>query len=286
MYKCFKISGESFDLTMLSQEENFVKNCKMYGEKLKEEIAYSFDKILEKALDANGVISGEYFIDTWFSTEKYDVFLSYSHDDQEIALLLAGFLRHQFGLKVFIDELFWGSADKLLQSLDERYCKKAYKKYDYKKRNFTTTHVHAMLSTAIAKTIDNSEIIIFLNTEKSTYKLKDEICKERTLSPWIYEEIFFTSVIKTKEWYEHREEYAVKESFYLKESMSISYVLPDEHLIPLRYEDICAWKDQWKKEKQKENGIYKNYFFKEKGMIRHPLNVLYNLKREINNNRE
>lgn len=147
---------------------------------------------------------------SWFPIDDYDVFLSYSHDDEELALLFAGFLNYQFGLKVFIDELFWGSADTLLRKLDDKYCKNNNGNYDYNKRNFTTTHVHAMLSTAIAKTINSSECIIFLNSEKSTYKVKEEVDKDRTLSPWIYEEIFFTRLLVRENGTSNRPEYLIR----------------------------------------------------------------------------
>lgn len=177
--------------------------------------------------------------------ENYDVFLSYSHDDEELALQVAGYLKYQFGLKVFIDEMFWESADTLLRKFDNEYCKDDDGNYSYKKRNFTTVHVHAMLSTAIAKVIDNSEIVLFHNSEKSTYKVSDEVKEERTNSPWIYEEILFTSVIREKNWYEHRLEYLYEGHLYFQKSLQISYHLPTEHLIPLDYGDLCSWSKLW-----------------------------------------
>jgi hypothetical protein len=224
------------------------------------------------------VIVAEDFIESWFPTDNYDVFLSYSHDDKELALLFAGFLKYQFGLRVFIDELFWGSADALLRKLDNKYCKNDKGNYDYNKRNFTTAHVHAMLSTAISRTINNSEIIIFLNSEKSIYRVKDEVEKDRTLSPWIYEEIFFTSVIGERKWYEHRRGYLTEGQTYFQKALQISYLLPDEHLIPMEYGDLCSWSRLWKERQVNSNRRYGDLVLEPNERIRHPLNVLYDLK--------
>ncbi len=276
MYRCFKLSMDLWEFS--SNNEQFVDECRKHGKKLKEDLVTTFDSMLNRAIDENGVISGEQFVDSWFPTENYDVFLSYSHDDEKLALLFAGFLKHQFGLKVFIDELFWGSADELLRKLDNRYCKNESGNYDYGKRNFSTTHVHAMLSTAIAKTINNSETIIFLNSEKSVYRIKDEIDKERTLSPWIYEEIFFTSIIGERKWYEHRPDIFAEGRTYFQKSLQISYLLPDEHLIPMQYEDLCAWLKLWRERKVNGNGRYGDLLLEPNEKIIHPLNVLYDFK--------
>ena len=276
MYRCFKLSLNLWSFK--NNDKRFVDNCRIYGSKLKEELANAFASILSEAIDENGVIAGENFIDSWFPTDNYDVFLSYSHDDEELALLFVGFLKYQFDLNVFIDELFWGSADELLRKLDNKYCKNDKGNYAYNKRNFTTTHVHAMLSTAIARTINNSEIIIFLNSEKSTYKLKDEVNKNRTLSPWIYEEIFFTSVIGEREWYEHRTEYLTEGKNYFQKSLQISYLLPDEHLIPLEYSDLCSWNELWQERQKNSHICYGDIVLQPNERIRHPLNVLYDLK--------
>lgn len=275
MYRCFKVS---LDLCEIQQNnKDYIDTCKKYGESLKRSLNESFNETLTTAIDENGVVSGEIFIDKWFPVENYDVFLSYSHDDEELALVFAGILKYQFGLKVFVDELIWGSADHLLRKLDNKYCKNDNDNYDYNKRNFTTTHVHAMLSTAIAKIIDNSETIFFLNSEKSTYTIKNEVDKERTLSPWIYEEIFFTSIIQKKMWYEHRPDYRLNEFMHFQQSLHVSYLLPTEHLIPMKYSDICSWYELWIERKNKGKGGYGDLFLSENEKIKHPLNVLYDL---------
>ncbi len=258
MYRCFKLT---MDLWSFKQNDGqFLDACRKSGSDLKKDLSEAFDSILKNAIDENGVITGERFMQSWFPIDDYDVFLSYSHDDEELALLFAGFLNYQFGLKVFIDELFWGSADTLLRKLDDKYCKNNNGNYDYNKRNFTTTHVHAMLSTAIAKTINSSECIIFLNSEKSTYKVKEEVDKDRTLSPWIYEEIFFTSVISERKWYEHRPEYLTEGQTYFQKSLQVSYLLPDEHLISMEYGDLCTWSRLWMQRKENSHRRYGDIF--------------------------
>lgn len=276
MYRCFKLSMELSPF--LQNEEKFIDNCRRHGNKLKQSLVNDFESILKEAIDENGVIAGETFIDSWFPIDNYDVFLSYSHDDEELALLFAGFLEYQFGLKVFIDELFWGSADDLIRKLDNKYCRNDRGNYDYSKRNFTTTHVHAMLSTAIAKAINKSEVIVFLNSEKSTYKIKDEVEEERTLSPWIYEEILLTSIIGERMWYEHRPEYLTEEIAHFQKSLQVSYLLPDEHLIPMDYDDLCSWSNLWFKRKNNSHERYGDILLKPNETIRHPLNVLYDFK--------
>ena len=132
MYRCYKLSLDLWELEQNQKE--FIDSCKSYGKNLKKQLEDTFEEQLENAIDENGVISGEEFTNSWFPTENYDVFLSYSHDDEDIALIVAGLLKSEFKLKVFIDELFWGSADQLLRKLDNKYCKNEEGNYDYKKR--------------------------------------------------------------------------------------------------------------------------------------------------------
>src|SRR5574344_66253 len=138
------------------------------------------------------VLDGEALKNFVFPTGEvgtYDVFISYSHTDMDDAILLASWLEQQCGLKVFLDYYVWGSADGLLLDIDNHYCKQKNGHYNYRRRNYSTSHVHAMLSMAIMDVINNTECCIFLNSGHSiclTNLLKSTSVK--TLSPWIYEE--------------------------------------------------------------------------------------------------
>lgn len=282
MYRCFKLILSENDFSEeLKNNKAFIDKCKQEGKSIKENLRRSFERTLEESIDENGVISGETFSERWFASEKYDVFISYSHVDEDLALLVAGILKNIFGLNVFIDELFWGSADQLLRKIDDKYAKnKTNDDYNYSKRNFTTAHVHAMLATAIAKTIDNSETVFFLNTSNSIYKINKDTVESKTLSPWIFEEIFFSSVIRTREWWEHRM-LRLDESVRFFENFKISYKLPDKHLVDMTYNDLSEWSELWRKKANHSGSRYGGLF--SSAVITNALNELYKYKFGIDN---
>lgn len=99
---------------------------------------------------------------------------------------------------MFIDSCLWGCANQLLKIIDKEYCIHSNGKfYDYDKRNYSTSHVHMMLSIALNTMIDNCEAIIFLNTPNSI-KLSEEIKVSRIMSPWIYNELATTKFLRRK----------------------------------------------------------------------------------------
>lgn len=152
-------------------------------------------KALQKYVFPNGEVN------------DYNVFISYSHDDENLVKRLVTYLREYCGLKVFLDYYVWKSADSLLKRIDDHYCKtRDGKQYIYGRRNFSTSHVHAMLSMAILDIINKTECCIFLDSEHSIHLDRlSNISKARTLSPWIYEELSFMrylpfqhSIIRTR----------------------------------------------------------------------------------------
>lgn len=83
-------------------------------------------------------------------------------------------LYDEFKLTAFVDSCVWGYCDDLLKQIDNEYCKKKDgKTYDYELRNYTTSHVHMMLSTALIEMIDNTECIMFYNTPSSVTLVED-----------------------------------------------------------------------------------------------------------------
>lgn len=113
--------------------------------------------------EKDGKIDGSKLIDDWFPRHKSDVFISHSHNDTRTAKRLAVWLNKNFGLTVFIDSIVWGSANELLKGIDNVYSvlerKNGNTTYNYDTRNYTTSHVHMMLSTALNDIIDQTVFI-------------------------------------------------------------------------------------------------------------------------------
>ena len=160
------------------------------------------NKISSLVIPTDGIIEGDTLKDTYFPSDLFegsnsDVFISHSHNNEEEAHLLAAWLKNYKNLSCFVDSFAWGSADQLLKEIDDKYCyRKHSKTYDYNKRNFTTSHVHAILSMALLDTILRSKYCIFIESTESV-PLNSGL-KKKTLSPWLYEEIKFMQLLQPK----------------------------------------------------------------------------------------
>lgn len=150
----------------------------------------------------DGIIKGDtlkdsYFPSNHFDGSNYDVFISHSHNNEAEANLLAVWLEKYKNVSCFVDSFAWGSADQLLREIDDKYCYQKHKKtYNYYKRNFTTSHVHAILSMALLDTIQRCKYCIFIESSESV-PLKSKL-KRETFSPWLYEEIKFMKLFQPK----------------------------------------------------------------------------------------
>ena len=161
-------------------------------------------KIIEKIssfANGDGSLDGTKMQKNWFPQIKADIFLSHSHKDEKLAIALAGWLKKTFGLTTFIDSCVWGYANDLLKIIDKKYCLKDMHSYSYEKRNYSTSHVHMMLSVALTKMIDNTECLFFLNTPKS---ITPDTIINQTETPWIYSEITTSQLIRKKRLKEYR----------------------------------------------------------------------------------
>lgn len=84
--------------------------------KIKKDIQNS----LREFIGLDGIIDGTKLQENWFPTkQKFDVFLSHSHNDEKLAICLAGFLKEKLDLDTFIDSCLWRYSNDLLKELDK-----------------------------------------------------------------------------------------------------------------------------------------------------------------------
>lgn len=283
MYKAFELRIENGEFDNITNQDKKlqIRLWHSIGFQKKIEFNTEYSELLKNYLK-DGTIDGTKLAKEVFAQNSYDVFLSYSHDDEDLVFIIAGLLSDQFGLNVFVDTFYWGSADGLQKELDDINCKNADGTYDYAKRNLSTSHVHAMLTSAIIQIMDSSEVVIFINTDNSVPILRDTLSrtKEYTFSPWIYEEILLTNYLRERNWSEYRK-IPLNEKFdYSKKELDIIYELPTENLIPLNWTNILEWMkinhelnivDKKRISTIEELTLHFTY------ELKHPLNILYKM---------
>ncbi len=188
---------------------------------------------LKKYLSLDGSLDAAAMEKDWFPEINAQVFISHSHQDENLANQLALWLYEKHGIVSFIDSTVWHYADDLLREIDEAYCiqmtPNGNLEYDYIKRNRSTAHVHMLLQCALAKMIDKCESFIFINTANST------ISSDRTLSPWIYSELLMANILRRR--LPERHEKLLEESTKLAE-LKIAYPAYHKSLQPLTLGDI------------------------------------------------
>ena len=214
---------------------------------------------LDKFTSADGEIDGSILQDHWFPQINADVFISHSHNDLELALRFAGWMKRQFGLNAFIDSCVWGYAEHLLKQIDLAHCFNPIRAtYSYNKRNMSTSHVHMMLATALGMMIDNTECLFFLNTPSS---ITPGSSIEKTCSPWLFAEIAMTNIVRRKTPEFHRRTVDFSESAQRQDAHShlrIEYAVNTTSLVNIKGNSLSEWQLQW-----------------QRNTSQHPLDTLY-----------
>jgi hypothetical protein len=261
MYIGFNLKLERF-FTEPQNEFYFDKGLKLF-----KKYSNQVEQKLEELILDNGNIDGGKMQSNWFPNVKADIFLSHSHKNEKEAIALSGYLYYKMGIMTFVDSCIWGYSADLLKKLDEKFCKMDNGYFDYNKRNFTTSNVHMMLSTALTKMIDKTECLFFFNTPDSI-SFKEGV-KSSTLSPWIYAEIETSKLIQHKKLSVYRKRIQTrsfsKGGVFLNES--IQYPLDLDHLINLNNIDILNWINEYSNEEFPLDLLYyqkaKNLIFKQ-----------------------
>ncbi|AKA68114.1 hypothetical protein [Clostridium scatologenes] len=190
-----------------------------------------FEKSLENFILKDGSLDGSNIQSDWFPQIDADIFISHWHKDKDMAIALSGWLNRNFQLNAFVDSCAWGYCENLLKEIDNKYCLIDGRYYDYTKRNYSTSHVHMMLCTALVKMMDKAECLFFLNTPNL---IKTSYIIEKTQSPWIYMEIAAAKLIRKTP----REIFASKQNF----NFNVNYNLDMEHLYEINYQDLEKWR--------------------------------------------
>lgn len=238
-------------------EDDYLKFYKQdissLGSRILEEQKSTVNKEINTFCDKDGCIDASKLGADWFPEIEADIFLSHSHKDEKIAIFLAGWLYKNFELETFIDSCVWGYANKLLNEIDNRYCLNPVRKtYDYKMRNLSTSHVYMMLSTALASMIDKTECVFFLNTPKSiTFDDTIKTNKTKTLSPWIYNEITMTKLIRTNKPPRiiDRDKKLFEETLAYLSDLTFRYDVDIDHLKDINFDNLKKWELEYSNKK-------------------------------------
>ncbi|ELQ6035780.1 hypothetical protein R2223_004467 [Cronobacter sakazakii] len=170
-------------------------------------VSASKDDINSYIFDAvNGEISAKKLTENLFPENEPHIFISHSSKDVGLAIRFANTLYEKYGIISFIDSQLWGHIDFALKEMHERYCKiQGASTYNYNKSNNLLSHMHAILSMALMRVMDNSDSVIFIETENSIHNFMEgkEISPNsnihnpaETLSPWISSEVNFANKLR------------------------------------------------------------------------------------------
>lgn len=235
-----------FDLSLNDEKLLYIQD----GQKIVNEQISAIHSKLEQYTSENGTLNGNRIQEVWFPFIQCDVFISHSHADKDRALGLAGWLLKEFGLTSFVDSTVWGHADILLKRIDNSNCRTPdgfY--YDYDLRNGSTSHVHLMLCMALAKMIEQTECLFFLNPNS----IQTPEAINRSKSPWIYYEIGISALLKQTEPRLFRRGVMLKALSYIRESLDIEYELGDQHLRRINNETLDRWLNRFNDRPQQNN---------------------------------
>lgn len=199
MYTRFKIRKEVLEYYLSDYRRESISD--IYAEDKDSALKRAQEIIM--ASSHEGIIEADQLKDGFFPTNfrnQYQVFISHSHKDIDLVKRFANVLNGAFGVRCFVDSMVWENMEQLLEVLDEKYCKnKKTGNYYYANRNLSTAHVHAMLSMALMEMIEQCECCIFIQSDNSTIpslKLRGIEHRDKTFSPWIYEEINFMNMLE------------------------------------------------------------------------------------------
>lgn len=235
MYRAFNVTIEK-----VSEWANYADK---YGYNV---LQFCYEDNLKQLINSSSKISADKIKELLMPVEHHDIFISHSHKDLELAKGLAGYLKKEFGLSCFIDSLYWGNIDELQEELNRLHKHKdatnGKEYFDYQSTMEVAKHANMILASALTQMIDECECVFFLNTDNSVIRGSDAINGNETYSPWIYHEVFTTSIIRRRT----PTERILNENFYIRDSAvsrlpQVFYNLDLTGMAKIDYFGILLW---------------------------------------------
>ena len=245
MYRRFQIK----DIDIVVSE--FTKNgqvgvldeVRRRGRELDEDFASKVkDSVSAISVSADGTIDGDVLEAAWFPQLTFDVFISHSHADRNMALVMSGALKKFFGLDAFVDSVVWNCRDQLIEKMRQLSGNNPYSPCpNPKTENTIVSHADIMLSNSLMRMIDSCECLMFLNTPHSISR-KD--FSEKTYSAWLYSELVMSKFVRIRKPERYKNCRVLNEGFKSAMdsfSLKISHNADTRHLGVITPEMFIKW---------------------------------------------
>ena len=252
MYRAFDVELGTYDLSNVSREKYLARKNNTRNQ-------------LKQLIASNDTIKSEDIKELLLPTGgNFQIFISHSHADEQLAINFAEAIEQRTGIKCFIDSLYWDNIDSLVEELKDNYL------YDSETIDMgglvkTCQHANIILASALTEMLNKCECVFFLNTSNSVIASKSKI-NQSTYSPWIYHEIYTISKLPSKRPVRPRAIYEASNEGLMHALMydsykSFTYDLDLQRMSKMNISDIKNWLS---------NAERLNH-------CKHPLDVLYNL---------
>lgn len=242
MYQGFELRVSKSELGRIDSICNSYESC-LYDIGTKAFLEFKNQaarKIASCSAYGSSVIDGNEIEEKWFPKVQCHVFISHSHADERLALILAGALKKQMGIDAFIDSAVWGFRDDLIKRLYEEMFGYVARGIDLEKYRSVVAHVDCMLNKSLLEMMHNCEGLFFLNTPNS---VSTNGVVTKTHSAWIYSELSASKMLHPH-FDERRGSGVIYEGLKVKNaqfSRSIEYKVDTYHLKNLTPQIMVQW---------------------------------------------
>ena len=207
------------------------------------------NEVKSKVMSGKWVINGADVESNWFPKIQNHVFISHSHQDEELALGLTGALKEWLNIDAFVDSSVWGYyrdlQKRLFSAVKGRTVNGLTKDELLELWNTCAAHVHCMLSKSLIQMMDQCECLLFLNTPASIAIQDIKANGSCTYSPWIYTEIEASRMLRTHRDPRRSQQGLIKESSATGKDAAleclVEYPLNLDHLTSISTQDVCSW---------------------------------------------